>query len=67
MLHGPDGQIVNSMSWLQFCKYQRWEEFPDRADNPPMTADFTFGIDGKKYYYTGEDFGFVFVDKDRVG
>ncbi len=62
MLHGADGQNVNKKTWEQFSKYQRWDEFPERADNPPMTVDFSFYKDGQKYYCTGEDYGFVIVD-----
>ena len=69
MLHGPDGKNVNKMTWQRFTEYQRWDEFPERRDNPPMTVDFSFWLDGKLYYCTGEDNGFVFVDKDwnRLG
>ncbi len=64
MLHGPDGQTVNRMTWESFSEYQRWDEFPERADNPPMTVDFEFWRDNTKYYCTGEDNGFVIVDEN---
>ena len=42
MLYGPDGKIVSKMSWKRFEEYQRWDEFPERKDDPPMTVDFAF-------------------------
>ena len=64
-----DGKDVTKMTWQQFIEFQRWNEFPERSDNPPMTVDFSFWIDGKLYYCTGEDYGFIFADKDwkRLG
>ncbi len=61
---GLESQAVKKMSWDQFLFYQRWDEFPDRSDNPPMTVDFMFWYKDKKYYCTGEDYGFVIVDED---
>lgn len=62
MLHGPDGKSITKMTWDQFTQYQRWEEFPERPDNPPMTVDFAFWLHDQKYFCTGEDGGFVLVD-----
>ena len=69
MLHGADGKNINKMNWQQFCEFQRWNEFQERADNPPMTVDFSFWIDDKLYYCTGEDHGYIITDKDwkRIG
>ncbi|MCF0134294.1 MAG: hypothetical protein HUJ72_10540 [Blautia sp.] len=63
MLHGPDGKTVSRMSWDRFKAYQRWDEFPERESNPPMTTDFAFWYKNKKYYCTGEDYGNVIVDE----
>ena len=63
MLYGPDGRAVNKMNWMQFAEYQRWDEYPERADNPPMTADFAFWYHDKKYFCTGEDFGNIIADE----
>ena len=69
MLLGPDGKHVVKMTWEQFVVYQRWDEFPERRDDPPMTVDFSFWYGGNKYYCTGEDYGNVIVDEQwhRVG
>lgn len=61
-MYGPDGKPVTRMTWDQFTQYQRWDEFPERAENPPMTVDFAFWLQGKKYYCTGEDHGFILAD-----
>lgn len=68
MLFGPDGKQVSKMTREQFEKYQRWDEFPEREGNPPMTTDFAFWYKGNKYYCTGEDFGNIIVDEawDRL-
>jgi len=52
------------MSWNQFQQWQRWDEFPERTENPPMTVDFAFRYRGKRYFCTGEEFGFIIVDAD---
>ncbi len=69
MSHGLDGKNVIKMNWQQFCEFQRWNEFPERADNPPMTVDFSFWFKENLYYCTGEENGFIFTDKDwnRLG
>lgn len=64
MLYGPDGKIVSKMNWKKFEDYQRWDEFSERKDNPPMTADFAFWYNNKKYFCTGEDYGNVIVDEN---
>ena len=51
------------MTWDDFIRFQRWDEFPEKKDDPPMTADFSFTFRGKKYYCTGEDYGNVIVDE----
>ena len=61
-MFGPDGKEVTKMTWSRFMEYQRWDEFPERTDNPPMTVDFAFWYQGKKYYCTGEDYGHVIVE-----
>lgn len=63
-MYGPDGKNVIKMTWEQFKTWQRWDEFPEKIDNPPMTVDFAFWYSGNKYYCTGEDYGNVIVDKD---
>ncbi|MCF0150979.1 MAG: hypothetical protein HUJ80_06185 [Firmicutes bacterium] len=52
------------MTWEEFTIYQRWDEFPERATDPPMTVDFAFWYGEKLYYCTGEDFGNILVDAD---
>ena len=63
-MSGPDGSTGVKMSWENFQKWQRWDEFPERSDNPPMTVDFTFWYREKKYFCTGEDYGYIIADED---
>ena len=37
------------MTWQEFQNWQRWDEFPERADNPPLTVDVFFLYEGKGY------------------
>lgn len=69
MLRGPDGKSAVKMTWDQFAIYQRWNEFPEMRDDPPMTVDFAFWYNGKRYYCTGEDYGNIIADDNwnRIG
>lgn len=37
------------MTWNEFQRWQSWEEFPERKNDPPFTADVEFSYAGKKY------------------
>ena len=41
---------MDKMTWDEFQAWQRWDEFPERADNPPMTVDVMFFYEGHEYY-----------------
>ncbi len=51
-MSGPDGKNVPliNITWEQFQTWQRWDEYPERSDNPPMTVDMTFWYQNKEYY-----------------
>ena len=49
-MFGPDGKEVTKMTWSRFMEYQRWDEFPERTDNPPMTVDVMFFYRGNTYF-----------------
>lgn len=38
------------MTWQEFTEWQRWDEFPEKADDPPMTVDVMFFYKGNTYY-----------------
>lgn len=38
------------MTWKEFTEWQRWDEFPERADNPPMTVDVMFFYKDNTYF-----------------
>ena len=63
-MYGPDGKSVIKMTWESFEKYQRWNEFPELEENPPMTDDFMFWYKGEKYFCAGEDYGHIITDAD---
>ena len=38
------------MTWQEFAEWQRWDEFPERVDDPPMTVDVMFFYNDKTYF-----------------
>lgn len=38
------------MTWQEFTEWQRWDEFLERADNPPMTVDVMFFYNDNTYF-----------------
>lgn len=52
------------MTWQEFTEWQRWDEFPERADDPPMTVDVMFFYKGDTYFID-ESYGqYHVLDKD---
>ncbi|MBR6365293.1 MAG: hypothetical protein IKS10_04235 [Lachnospiraceae bacterium] len=47
---------MDNMTWTDFQKWQRWDEFPEFADNPPLTVDVSFVYENKVYYLV-HDYG----------
>lgn len=50
---GPDGKPVTKMTWQEFTAWQSWDEFPERATDPPLTQDCVFWLRGRQYIITG--------------
>ena len=42
MINGPGGNRVSKMTIDEYIKWQRWDEWPERADNPPLTVETVF-------------------------
>lgn len=38
------------MTWDDFVEFERWDEFPERADDPPYTAEIEFKYNGRMYF-----------------
>lgn len=38
------------MTWQEFIEWQRWDEFSERIDNPPMTVDVMFFYKNSTYF-----------------
>lgn len=47
---------MDKMTWQEFQVWQRWDEFPERSDNPPLTVDPCFFYEGKEYYIIDSSF-----------
>lgn len=48
MINGK--RSIAKMTWLEFAEWQRWDEFPEKADSPPLTVDVMFFYDGNTYF-----------------
>ena len=48
-MYGPGGNRVSKMTIDEYIKWQRWDEWPERADNPPLTVETVF-VQRKKIY-----------------
>ena len=33
---------MRKITWDDYTKWQRWDEWPERVDNPPLTVETTF-------------------------
>lgn len=66
-MSGTDGSknknLVN-ITWSQFQAWQRWDEYPERNDNPPMTVDMTFWYQTKLYYLDCIDHEYAILTED---
>jgi len=52
------------MTWQEFTEWQRWDEFPEKSNNPPMTVDVMFFYNGNTYFID-ESYGqYHILDKD---
>lgn len=62
---GKSGEPLVRVNWEQFQKWQAWDEYPERADDPPMTEDMAFYYDGNKYYLDGcSKYGYSILTAD---
>ena len=52
------------MTWQEFTEWQSWDEFPERADNPPLTVDVMFFYKGSTYYIDEEYEQYHIFDAD---
>lgn len=52
MLNGK--RSTAKMTWQEFTEWQRWDEFPEKADDPPMTVDVMFFYKNNTYYIAWE-------------
>lgn len=50
MLIGKNGKALVKVNWEEFQKWQCWDEYPERADDPPMVEDMDFFYNDKEYY-----------------
>ena len=59
MMHGKSGnQATSNMTWDEYGKWQRWDEWPEKAENPPLTVETSFWYENQEYMVTklGDDY-----------
>ncbi len=49
---GPDGYHVTKMTMEEYAKWQGWDEWSDRKDDPPLTVETSFWYEEKEYMVT---------------
>lgn len=57
------------MTWQEFQEWQSWDEFPEVANNPPLTVDVMFFYENTVYYIESgynqyHIFKYYFYDRD---
>ncbi len=60
-MYGPNGNPVSKITWEEYTKWQRWDEFPERADNPPLTVETDFWYNNHEYLVTSLNGEYVIV------
>lgn len=61
-MHGPNGKHVkNNMTWEEYGKWQRWDEWPERSENPPLNVETAFWYCNQEYMVTSLDGNYVIV------
>jgi hypothetical protein len=40
------------MTWKEYVEWQRWDEWPEKSDNPPLTVETSFWYNGQEYMVT---------------
>lgn len=61
-MRGPNGKTVNKLSWEEYMVWQRWDEWPELADNPPLTVETVFWYKEKSYIVTSLNKQFVILE-----
>ena len=54
------------MTWEDFKQWQRWDEFPENENNPPMTVDFSFHYNDVLYYVERQNNIFHIFDENWI-
>ena len=60
-MYGPNGKTVKKISWSDFKHWQRWDEWTERIDNPPLTTEMVFWYENKQYMITTLQSKYVIV------
>ena len=60
MSYGTNGQTATvKITWEEFQIWQRWDEFPERKYDPPLTLDMAFWYKGKMYFLDRVNYEYV--------
>lgn len=58
---GPNGNHVVSLTMEEYAKWQGWDEWPERSDNPPLTVETPFWYNEQEYMVTSLQGDYVIV------
>ena len=60
-MHGTNGNPVSKLTMEEYAKWQRWNEWPERKDDPPLTVETSFWYQNQEYMVTSLRHVFVIV------
>ena len=49
---GPNGNHVSKLTMDEYIKWQSWNEWPEREDDPPLTVETPFWYENQEYMVT---------------
>lgn len=61
MKRGPNGNIVSKLTWEEYGQWQRWDEYPERKEDPPLTVETSFWYKNKEYMVTSLRHEYVII------
>ncbi len=51
-MSGEDDRLWRKITWEEYTVWQRWDEWPELSEAPPLTVETLFMYKGKEYLVT---------------
>lgn len=58
---GPGGNHVSKLTMEEYAKWQRWDEWPERLDDPPLTVETSFWYNNQEFMVTSLRHEYVII------